>query len=76
LHISNKKIAVIGSGSWATALVKILQNTQNNIGWWIRNPETANHIKNFGHNPRYLNTVQFNLDKLSILTNINEVIKQ
>jgi glycerol-3-phosphate dehydrogenase (NAD(P)+) len=76
LHISNKKIAVIGSGSWATALVKILQNTQNNIGWWMRSLETANHIKNFGHNPRYLNTVQFNLDKLSIFTNINEVIKQ
>ena len=57
-----KKIAVIGGGSWATALVKILSNNVDEINWWVRNEETVEFIKRYHHNPNYLSDVEFNLD--------------
>jgi glycerol-3-phosphate dehydrogenase (NAD(P)+) len=72
------KIAVIGGGSWATAIVKMLCNNVNadsKIGWWIRNPATIDYIKKFRHNPRYLSSVELNLDKLELSSDIATTIK-
>lgn len=56
-----QEIAVLGSGSWATAIVKILsENEQVAIHWWVRNPETAEHIRTYRHNPNYLSDVEIN----------------
>jgi glycerol-3-phosphate dehydrogenase (NAD(P)+) len=68
------KVAVIGGGSWATALVKLLCNQQQSVGWWMRNEEAVSHIKNFKHNPRYLQSVQFDTSQLHISTNLEQVI--
>lgn len=69
-------VAVIGSGSWATAIVKILLNNVERVGWWIREPEIASHIAAFGRNPVYLSQVEFEAGRLHISSDINEVLSQ
>ena len=61
----SKKIAVIGGGSWATALVKILCNNLSSVNWWMRNEGAVAHILKFRHNPNYLQSVEFYLNKIN-----------
>tara|TARA_B110000285_G_scaffold109866_1_gene124773 strand:- start:111 stop:1109 length:999 start_codon:yes stop_codon:yes gene_type:complete len=70
-----KKIAVIGGGSWATALIKILCNNVSSLNWYMRNERAAEHILKFKHNPNYLQSVAFDLDKVNVSTNLVETIK-
>ncbi len=71
---SNKlKFGIIGSGSWATALIKILSVNNNDINWYIRNKENVEFVKKNFHNPRYLSSVELNLKKLNISSDINEI---
>lgn len=70
------KFCVIGNGSWATALVKLLLNKLDNIGWYIRSDETIQFIKQHGHNPRYLTATSFNVDKLNMSTDISKVVHE
>lgn len=72
--MSNKKIAVIGGGSWATAIVKMLCNNVEQVQWWIRNADTVEHIRKHKHNPSYLTSVEFDTNKLSLNTNLKEVV--
>jgi glycerol-3-phosphate dehydrogenase (NAD(P)+) len=58
------KVAVVGGGSWATALVKILSENNVKINWWLRNKEDVAHIKQFQNNPNYLSDIQINLKKV------------
>ena len=53
------KFGLIGSGSWATALAKILTDNGNIINWWIRNKETIQYLNARHHNPHYLSSVYF-----------------
>ncbi|MBN4051179.1 NAD(P)-dependent glycerol-3-phosphate dehydrogenase [bacterium AH-315-M05] len=68
------KIAVIGGGSWATALVKILSNNLDVVYWWMRNKGSVEHIEKHHHNPNYLRSVEFELDKLKVSTDLSDVI--
>lgn len=70
------KFAVIGGGSWATAIVKLLTNNEAKVGWWMRNEEAVSHIQQFKHNPKYLQSVEFNLEKLNISTDLEAIISQ
>ena len=72
--MKKKCIGVLGSGSWATALVKILSENTLNLNWFIRNPESIEQIKSVGRNPKYLSYVDLNLNKLKISSDINKVI--
>lgn len=72
---SERKIAVIGGGSWATALVKILCNNLPKVTWWMRNEESTKHILAYKHNPRYLQSVEFNLDKINVTTDLINAIE-
>jgi glycerol-3-phosphate dehydrogenase (NAD(P)+) len=64
------KIAVIGAGSWATALVKILsENNAVSIHWWMRSEEQMNHIQTYRHNPKYLSDIEIDLTKVTPSTN-------
>ncbi len=67
------KIAVLGSGSWATALVKILCENNTNVGWYVRNETIYEHLVQEGHNPNYLSSVEFNPKRLSLYTCLNEI---
>lgn len=70
------QVAVIGSGSWATAIVKILLNNVEKIHWWVREPEIAGHMMQYGHNPHYLSSVSFDTKRLSVSHELNRVLKQ
>lgn len=73
-NLQKTKFAVIGGGSWATAIVKLLCNNQNTVGWWMRNDDAVSHIQQFKHNPNYLQSVEFDLTKLSISTDLETII--
>ena len=68
-------LGIIGSGSWATALAKILTDNNNPINWWIRNSGTIHHLQQRRHNPHYLSSAYFNTSLLKPNENIEEVIK-
>jgi len=68
------QIAVIGGGSWATALVKILENNVNDIRWWVRSSETVDFINRYGHNPKYLSSVSINRERVKITSHIREAL--
>ncbi|MEN9973723.1 MAG: hypothetical protein RIS20_2070 [Bacteroidota bacterium] len=72
---TSERIAVIGGGSWATAIVKLLCNTQEKVNWWMRSEASVAHILSHKHNPKYLQSVEFNLSKLSVSTNLTEMIE-
>jgi glycerol-3-phosphate dehydrogenase (NAD(P)+) len=69
------QFGIIGSGSWATALAKILTDSNNTINWWIRNTGTIHHLQQRHHNPHYLSSAYFNTSLLNLENDIAEVIK-
>lgn len=71
-----QNIAVIGGGSWATAIVKMLSENTEHILWWMRNPDTITHIKQYGNNPNYISSAELHPDKLTISHNLNEIVGQ
>ena len=60
MSVADKKIAVIGGGSWATAIMKMLTNQNQVINWWMHNEASASHILKYRHNPKYLQSVPCN----------------
>lgn len=70
------KIGVLGGGSWATAIIKILTDNQHNVFWWVRSEEQAEHIKKFKHNPRYLTSVEFHPKYLLVTTSLELFLKE
>ncbi len=69
-----EKIAVIGGGSWATALVKILSENRSQVHWWMRSANDVQHLINYRHNPRYLSGVQFDLNYVKPSTDLKAVV--
>ncbi len=70
------RFGVIGSGSWGTALVKILTDNKQALNWWIRNKSISDHLQKKGHNPQYLSSVIFDLKRLNIYDDLEEMIRQ
>ena len=70
----NPRIAIVGGGSWATAIAKILLETNEHINWFMRNIETINAFKELNHNPRYLCSVDFDLSRISFTDNLDKLI--
>lgn len=68
------RIAVVGGGSWATAIVKILTETNDHVNWFMRNIETIKAFKELKHNPRYLCAVDFDLSKITFTDNLDKLI--
>ncbi|WPR72397.1 NAD(P)H-dependent glycerol-3-phosphate dehydrogenase [Flavobacterium sp. NG2] len=69
-----KKFAVIGGGSWATAITKMLCNNLTEVAWYMRNEAAVEHISTYKHNPNYLSSVEFDIQKLKLTTDINEAV--
>ncbi|MDC1211986.1 NAD(P)H-dependent glycerol-3-phosphate dehydrogenase [bacterium] len=71
-----KTFGVIGSGSWATAIAKMLSNNSDQVNWWIRNEDSVEYVKNFKHNDRYLQSVEFDLSRIHPSSDLKQVIEK
>ncbi|MBO3099198.1 NAD(P)H-dependent glycerol-3-phosphate dehydrogenase [Gelidibacter pelagius] len=67
------KYAVFGSGSWATAIVKMLCENLDEVGWYMRSVYIKEHLLKEQHNPSYLSSVEFKTSQLKISNDINEM---
>lgn len=67
------KVAVIGSGSWGTALAKLLLSNCDRIGWYVHRQDRIDEFKRLGHNPVYLSDVDFDISRIDFSSDINEV---
>lgn len=65
---------IIGSGSWGTALAKILTDNGNTIHWWNRSASAIEQFKKRKHNPQYLSHARFQMEQLQLTTDVTEVI--
>lgn len=76
--MKGNKIAVIGGGSWATAIVKMLGDNaeKKEVFWWMRNEESVQHVRQFHHNPNYLSAVEIRLPNEHVTTDIKHAIAQ
>ena len=74
IHAS--KVAVIGSGSWATAVSKMLLENVEHINWFFRKPETVEQFEKFKHNPRYLRSVEFDTSRITFYNDINKITEE
>ena len=70
------KVAVLGGGSWATAIVKILSTNLKKVYWWVREPEILEGVREHGHNPLYLNEAELHHKHISISNNLKLVVKK
>lgn len=71
---THPKIAVIGGGSWGTAIVKILTESLPQVCWYMRNEEAIKHLQKEHYNPNYLSSVKFDIDQLHLTSDINEAV--
>jgi glycerol-3-phosphate dehydrogenase (NAD(P)+) len=72
--IKKPKIAVFGGGSWATAIVKMLSENLEQVGWYMRNQSSVDYIKENEHNPNYLSSAEFDVNQLYLSSDINEMV--
>ncbi len=71
-----RKVAILGSGSWATALAKIVLTNQTEINWFIRRQEAIDEFVATGKNPSYLGAAEFDVSRIHFSTDINKVVSQ
>lgn len=70
------RAGVIGSGSWATAFVKILHENLPQVQWYIRNEESRAHVARHGVNPRYLRSAHFQRDRLVLPGSVDALVRE
>ena len=73
--LTKSRVGIIGSGSWATALAKILLNNVETINWYFRNSGSIELFKQFRHNPGYLRGVEFDISRINFYNDINEIVE-
>jgi len=69
-----RTVGIIGGGSWATALAKILTENLDSFHWWMRNEASVEHFNQFHRNPNYLSSVYFLGDKINVTTDLRQVV--
>lgn len=72
----NAKIAVIGGGSWATAIVKMLGDAKHEVRWWMRDENAIDNIRKYGHNLNYLRSAELKINPENISSDINKIIEE
>ena len=72
----NPRIGIIGSGSWATAIARMIMCNTKHLNWYLRNRKNIETFKLTGHNPNYLTSVQFATENIYFSSDINEIVRQ
>lgn len=67
------KIAIIGGGSWATAIAKIVVEHTHHIGWYMRRDDRIEDFRRLQHNPAYLTSVHFNINEIYFSSDLNDI---
>ena len=68
------RLGLLGSGSWATAIAKMLVHNTETLHWWVRREETAEYLQMYGRNPHYIQSISLPTSQLRVSTNMQEVI--
>ena len=68
------KVGIMGGGSWATAIAKMVLGNEDSINWFIRRDDRIAEFKRLGHNPSYLTGVDFDTNRINFSSNINDVV--
>ncbi len=71
-----ESVAIIGGGSWATAIAKMVVSHTGHIGWYMRRSDRIAAFKKLGHNPAYITSLQFDVDEISFSADINAVARK
>ena len=69
------KTAIIGGGSWATAIAKIVIGHTHHLGWYMRRDDRIEDFRRLGHNPAYLTSVHFDVDEIFFSSDINKIVE-
>ena len=69
------RIAIIGGGSWATAIAKIVIGKTHHIGWYMRRDDRIEDFRRLGHNPAYLMSVHFDVNEIEFSSDINKIVE-
>ena len=72
---ADARCAVIGYGSWATALVGLLAANGRRVGWYVRNPEVLESLRSEGRNPRYLSDLEFDPSVIAPSDDLDTVVR-
>ena len=70
------RCAVIGYGSWATAIVGLLTANETRVGWYVRNPEVLEGLLTEGRNPRYLSDMEFDCDRIAPSDDLDGIVRE
>ena len=76
MEVAALKVAVIGGGSFGTALAKIFSENLGHCSWWMHNSDSALHVMRYHHNPRYLSSVGFQPDTISVYTDVSDCARE
>jgi glycerol-3-phosphate dehydrogenase (NAD(P)+) len=69
------KIAIVGGGSWATAIAKIVVQHTHHIGWYMRRDDQIEDFKRLTHNPSYLTSVHFDIKEIDFNSDLNKIVE-
>ena len=70
------KIAIMGGGSWATAIAKMIMGQAESINWYMRRDDRIEDFLRLGHNPAYLTSVRFDVNRIHFSSDINEIVRE
>ena len=76
MELTNATVAIMGGGSWAAAIAKILLSNVEKINWYIRRDDRIEDFKRLGHNPAYLSSVRFDTNRINFSSDINKVARE
>ena len=76
MDLTNSTVAIMGGGSWATAIAKVLLSNVESINWYIRRDDRIEDFKRLGHNPAYLSSVKFDTNRINFSSDINKIVRE
>ncbi|MCB0795285.1 MAG: NAD(P)H-dependent glycerol-3-phosphate dehydrogenase [Flavobacteriales bacterium] len=73
--MTDERIAVLGAGSWGTALVKLLSTDRSDIAWWVRDPAIMEHVRKHRHNPNYISSAELEPSRIHMDQDLEVVVR-